>query len=120
MEQNLSNISKILVNDSNFLEKIDDHIQLIMNDGKIDMKDIPEIMMLVSECYNNLKKVKVTYEELPNLFEEVIDFILDKYKLIDQDNEDEFKSMINVAIKLIMLKPGIKKQCFRLKKFICK
>jgi hypothetical protein len=111
MEENMSNISKILVNDDLFLKKIDDHVQNIMKDDKIDMKDIPEIMMLVTECYNNLNNIKVTYEELPSLFEEIIDFILDKYNLVNQDNEEELKSMIGVAIKLIMLKPTIKKKC---------
>ena len=59
MTENLSNIAKILVDDPKFIKTVEGNIKYIMKDGKVDAYDIPEIMTIVTECYNNLGKLKL-------------------------------------------------------------
>ena len=103
MSENLSNIAQILVDNPKFFKTIEGNIIYIMADGKVDANDIPEIMTIVTECYNNLGNIKVTYEELPELFKEIVDYIFEKYDLIPDEQEEQFKKLIDNAITLIML-----------------
>jgi hypothetical protein len=119
MTENLSNIAKILVSDPKFIKTVEGNIKYIMRDGKVDAYDIPEIMTIVTECYNNLGNIKVTNKELPNILSEIVDFIFTKYDVIPDDQEEKFKKMINNVITLIMIKPKIKKGCKKLKSFLC-
>lgn len=119
MSENLSNIAKILVEDPKFLKTIEGNIKYIMKDGKVDAYDIPEIMAIVTECYNNLGNIKVTYEELPDILSEIVDFIFKKYNVVPDDQEEKFKKMIDTVITLIMLKPNVKKGCLKIKKMLC-
>ena len=119
MSENLSNIAKILIEDQKFIKTIEGNIKYIMADGKIDAYDIPEIMTIVTECYNNLGSIKVTYEELPEILREIIDFLFDKYNLVPEEHEEKFKKMIDTVITLIMLQPKIKKGCIKLGNLIC-
>ena len=42
-------------------------IKEIMKDGKVNAYDIPEIIMIITECYNNIGRIKLTYEQLPDI-----------------------------------------------------
>ncbi len=119
MAENLSNIAKILVEDDKFLKTVEGNIKFIMKDGKVDAYDIPEIMSIVTECYNNLGRIKVSYEVLPDILREIVDFIFEKYQIVPDEQEEKFKNMIDTVIKLIMLQPKIKKGCLKMKNFIC-
>ena len=119
MSENLSRIARILINDDKFIKTVEGNIKYIMRDGKVDEYDIPEIMTIVTESYNNLSNIKVTYDELPNILREIIDFIFTKYELVPDEHEEKFKKMIDTVITLIMLKPKIKKGCMKLKNLLC-
>ena len=118
MNENLSNVVKLLVENDKFLKTVEGQIKYIMADGKVDASDIPEIMTIVTECYNNLGNVKVTYEELPEILEELVDFIFTKYELVPDEEEEKFRRLISQAIKLIMLQPKIRKGCIKFKNFL--
>jgi hypothetical protein len=119
--ENLSNVAQILLGDTKFVKTLEGQIKYIMSDGKIDTSDIPEIMEIITESYNNLGKVKVTYDQLPELFNEIIEYIIEKFNIIPDDQEDDFRKMVAMAIKLIMIKPNVKKSCMKcLKIFSCK
>lgn len=119
MAENLSNIAKNLVDDPKFIKTVEGNIKYIMSDGKIDAYDIPEIMTIVTECYNNLSNIKVSYEELPDVLREIIDYLFDKFNLVPKEHEEKFKKMIDTVITLIMLQPKIKKGCVKFGNFIC-
>ena len=119
MTENLSNIARILVDDPKFIKTIEGNIKYIMKDGKVDAYDIPEIMTIVTECYNNLGRIKVTYEELPEILREIVDYIFTKYDLVPDEQEEKFKKMIDTVITLIMLQPKIRKGCIKAKNWIC-
>ena len=68
------------------------HIEIISNklkkleDGEINMCDVPNIVVIITECSNNLKKFNLTYEELPQVLEELIDYVLKEYNLLPQNH----------------------------------
>ncbi len=119
MSENLSNIARILVDDEKFIKTVEGNIKFIMSDGKVDAYDIPEIMAIVTECYNNLSSIKVTYEELPDILREIVDYIFTKYAVVPDKQEEKFKKMIDNVITLIMLQPKIKKGCLKAKNWLC-
>ena len=119
MTENLSNVARILVDDPKFIKTVEGNIKFIMKDGKVDAYDIPEIMTIVTECYNNLGRIKVTYEELPEILGEIVDYIFTKYDLVPDEEEEKFKNMIDTVITLIMLQPKIRKGCIKAKNWIC-
>lgn len=103
-----------LIDDEKFLNLIKENIDNITEDGKITVGDIPEILTIVTECYNNMSKFKLTYEELPDVLIELTNYIIEHFELIPDDEEEEFKKMIDTAVKLVMLQPKIKKGCLKL------
>jgi hypothetical protein len=119
--ENLSNITQILLDDPKFVRILEGQIKFIMKDGKIDISDIPEIIEIITDTYNNLSKIKVTYEELPEIFNEIIEYIINKFNIIPDDQEDDFRKIVAMAIKLIMIKPNVKKGYMNCLKFLsCK
>ena len=85
-----------------------------MQDGKVDTTDIPDIVLLVIECSNNLGSFNLTYNELPEVLEEFINYLLERFDVIPDDQEESFKRMVSMIVKLVMLKPKVKKACLSL------
>ena len=104
-----SKILQTLINDPTFLKSVEEKLNSIMADGKVDATDIPEITLLVVDCVSNLKQFKLTVDELPSVIEEILLYIFDKYDVIPDEQEEKFKNMINVVLKLVLLQPRIKK-----------
>ena len=116
----LSDTLKIIIDDKNFIDEIEKQINNVAKDGKVDANDIPQIMVIVTECYNNINNFHVSYEEIPDLLTELLEYILNKNELIREEDRDAFTLMIENAIKLIMFQPNIKKKCIKLfSKFKC-
>ena len=107
-----------LVDDPTFLKIIETKLKSIMSDGKIDKKDIPDIMILVIYCTNNLKKFNLSYNELEEVLEDTIMYLLDHFDVIPKDSRDDFKLMTNSIVQLVMMQPKIKSCFSSLWKFI--
>lgn len=104
----VDNCIDLLVKDSEFNKKLDEYIDNIMDDGKIDFSDIPELIHLVMDCYNNFSKFKLTYNELPEFIDKIIKYVLTNKDIVPQDKVESFEKMINVAIKLVLMQPKVK------------
>ncbi len=100
-----------IIEDPIFLKIIDTKLNSIMEDGKIDKKDIPEIMELVLYCTNNLKKFNLTHKELEEVLEELIIYILDHFNVIPENQRYEFISMTKTIVNLVTFQPKVK-SCF--------
>ena len=110
----VSTFVKALTDDIKFIKSIEDNLKEIVKDGKVTSGDIPEIIAIVTECYNNMHKFELTYEELPEVLIEIANWLIDTYDLIPDNEEEQFKKMIETAVKLIMLQPKIRKGCVKL------
>jgi hypothetical protein len=107
----LHSAAQKLIDDPTFLKIIEVKLNSIMSDGKIDKKDIPEIIILVVYCTNNLKKFNLTTNELGEVLEDTIMYLLNRFNVIPEDKKEEFKIMTKSMIDLVMMQPKVK-SCF--------
>ena len=105
----MSNVLEMLIDDKDFMSAIEERILSVMQDGKIDAMDIPDITLLVIECTSNFKKFNLTLEELPELLNEILTYVFKKYDVVPDDQEEKFLNMINTVVKLVLLQPYVKK-----------
>jgi hypothetical protein len=108
MSEILHKTTKKIIEDPIFLKIIETKLNSIMVDGKIDKNDIPDIILLIVYCTNNLKKFNLSYKQLTEVLEETILYILNHFDVIPDDKRDELMEMIQTMIKLVMLQPKVK------------
>ncbi len=123
MSKLLSVAATKILHDEHLTQTITNGIQSIMKDGKIDSSDIPDIMLIIMECTNNLEKFNLNYNQLVEVLEEVVLFILEEQNVIPDDKKEDINKMIRSSIKLVLLQPKLK-SCLsgvwtKLKKLIC-
>ena len=106
-----------LVNDENFKNKLLTHMENIMKDGKITANDLPDLVLFVVDCYNNISRNKLSMKDIPEFIRRIINHILNENNIIPENKKDEFLDLVEVGIKLVLIKPKVKKFC--LEKFCC-
>jgi len=98
--------------DDNFSVRLQESINNIMKDGKIDQYDIPEIIFIISDLLNQQPNVKLTTNDVIDLVKRFYNFIINKYSLIpDPTQAANFDRLLESSIKILMLQPNIKKAC---------
>ena len=123
MSKLLSVAATKILHDEHLTKTITNGIQSIMKDGKIDSTDIPDIMLIIMECTNNLEKFNLTYNQLVEVLEEVVLYVLEEQNVIPDDKKEDIYKMIRSTIKLVLLQPKLK-SCLtgvwtKLKNLIC-
>jgi len=96
-----------LTNDPKFLSRVEESVKKMLQDGKLDSSDVPELVFLIMDTYNTVGKVRVSKELLEEFVKQVFKFIVEKYKLLPQDKMAEYESMIVSSVKLVLLTPSI-------------
>ena len=104
------NVYSSLTTNANFLKNLDEFIKNIQKDGKLDITDIPELIYLIIDFYNSLNKSKLSNVKLPILIQSVFNFIINKYKLLNESDVAMIENIITSSIKLVMMIPSIKKE----------
>lgn len=113
-------ISDKIINDVKFRNSLVNSLKVITSDGKIDQNDIPEMIIMVIDIYNNMDKFKLTSDDFVVVMSDVICKILDEYKLIDESQKDNINKLINTTLKLAVIqvnfvKTNCKWNCFKSK-----
>ncbi len=108
MSELLHSAAQKLVDDPVFLKIVEAKLKSVMSDGKIDKKDIPDIIVLVVYCTNNLKKFNLSYNELGEVLEETIMYLLNHFDVIPEDNKEDFRVMTKSMVELVMMQPKVK------------
>lgn len=111
-------ISDKIINDPKFRNSLVNSLKVITSDGKIDQNDIPEMIIMVIDIYNNMGKFKLTSDDFVIVMSDVVSKILDEYKLIDSSQKDNINKLINTALKLAVIqvkfvKTNCKWNCFK-------
>ena len=99
---------KKLVDDQEFIKNLDERIKEITKDGKINSNDIPDLMLIVLECSDNLGKFDLTYNEILEILEEFIMHILETRNLIEEKDKETVEKLLRTVIKLTMARPQVK------------
>jgi hypothetical protein len=108
MSELLHSAAQKIVDDPIFLKIVEAKLKSVMSDGKIDKKDIPDIVILVVYCTDNLKKFNLSYNELSEVLEETIIYLLNKFNVIPDDNKEDLMIMTKSMVELVMMQPKVK------------
>ena len=108
MSEVLHSAAQKIVDDPIFLKIVEAKLKSIMSDGKIDKKDIPDIIVMVVYCTNSLKKFNLSYNELGEVLEETIMYLLNHFDVIPEENKEEFTIMTKSMVELVMMQPRVK------------
>jgi len=106
LSDNVLILIKILVKDSpKSLEKMSNTIKDIISDGKLDMSDIPKIVLLITELNNtNLKDVfktqNIQKSDLFDLIKFIIHLIVE-LKYVKVEDEKKIFDMLDMSLKLL-------------------
>ncbi len=92
---------------------IENKLKEIMKDGKINQADIPHVVVIIAQTTNNLKSFNLTYNELYEVLEDIVLFILTHFKVVTEENVKDIKPIIHSCVDLIMLQPKVQ-NCFSL------
>ena len=97
--------------------RIDKSVKNIMKDGKIDINDIPEIVLLITDLINVPSSSKMTIEQLGEMINEMYGYIMSHYNLFPEDEhqKEQFKCLFDMCVKLVLIQPNVKKafkKCF--------
>jgi hypothetical protein len=111
MSDILHSAAQKIVDDPVFLKIVEAKLKSVMSDGKIDKKDIPDIIILVVYCTNNLKKFNLSYNELGEVLEETVTYLLNHFEVIPEECKEDFKVMTKSMVELVMMQPKVK-SCF--------
>ena len=106
-----------LVNREEFKTKLNTHLNNIMKDGKITLSDLPDLILFLVECYNNISSEKLSLNDIPIFIRRLVTYIISENNIIPDEQEKAFLNLVEVAIKLVMVQPKIKKFC--LNNLIC-
>ena len=96
-----------LTNDPKFLSRVEESVKKMLQDGKLDSSDVPELVFLIMNTYNTVGNVRVSKELLEEFVKQVFKFIVEKYNLLPQDKMTEYESMIVSSVKLVLLTPSV-------------
>jgi len=107
MSLTVQDVFKLLSADPKFISRLETSINNIMKDGKVDQYDVPEIVFIITDSYNQLSRFRLTSEDLPKLFKMIYSFIVDKLNLIPEDKKPEFERLVDSALKLVMMQPVV-------------
>ena len=104
-------VAQAILNDPEFVKDIKESLDKILKDGKVDMTDAPEIILLVTLGYNKAKNFAVPYEQLGDLLTTLANNIIEKYDLIPDGLKPEFDKILQSSITLILLSPNVQSSC---------
>ena len=106
------NLEKLL-KDKIFVKTLDESVESILKDNKINEYDIPEIVFIITTIINTEPKLKLNRKNLGDLIKELFNYILkNKLKENDEMTEEQknnLNKLIDSSIKLILLKPNYSK-----------
>ena len=104
----LNSITQKLIDDKEFMSIVEKKIKEIMKDGKITTQDIPNITLIVVHATNNLKSFNLTYNELSEILQDIIVFLLEHFKVLPEDGKADILAMIKSCVELTMMQPKVK------------
>ena len=110
-------INLILSKYPKLLDDMSVHLKNIINDSVINNKDIPDMLLLMSEVLNTntseLNKLKLTRKQVINFVKDVLIILIESQKIKTVQKEIVL-SLLDVSIKLLESKVNVKKvvSCF--------
>lgn len=111
MSDVVKNIAEKMLENETFRNNIEQGVDEIAEDGKVDMYDIPVMMKIVLENYNSIKELRITKEQFSDVLAYICVKILSDKELIKEDQVDKIEDLISKTMKLVMFNPVFVKGC---------
>jgi hypothetical protein len=101
--------------------RIDASVRKIVQDGKINKHDIPELVFLITELAlappPSSASIKLTDEMINTKMNEMYNYIMTHYSLYpaDEAEKESFKQLFEMSMRLVLFQPNLKKglkSCF--------
>jgi hypothetical protein len=110
----IKSILESLLKDNQYFSKVEEHLKNIIKDGKLDAKDVPIVMLLLTELYDRMKNLSLknldtaTCGDVLKIMVEVA--IREKIIPVSQKDVELVSCMfaiIDTGIRLIQMKNGL-------------
>lgn len=113
-ENTIARLVKIITNDEGFSKRLEESVQRILHDGKINQFDIPEMIFIITDAYMTVSKSKVKAEDLPEFIEVAFNYLCDKLDIMTKEQRETLGGLVSSSVKLaVMQSPLIKSsRCF--------
>ena len=114
-EQSLKIISLVINLCPDVINQMGVHIKKIVSDNVINSKDIPEILLLLSDVLNTnstqLNKIKVTREQIINLIKNIFVILIESNTIKTGSDTDKqvCLALLDLSVKLLESKVNIQK-----------
>lgn len=98
-------INRVLDQFPQLFQAIDKHIKVIIEDGKFDINDVPQVVLMIKDVINTdrkaLKNLKVTRSEAVLLIEGVLLILIDTDVLKAGDKKDSLKALLKLCVQIL-------------------
>ena len=99
----IQNILDNITNDPIFVKQLQDSIKTIMADGVINQKDIPTLILMLTNIYLNVSKFSLTKEKTGELLKLIYSHSVEKYNLIPLNERLQMESLVDMCINLVLV-----------------
>jgi hypothetical protein len=93
-----------LVKNPEFVDNMKKNIKEIMKDGKIDISDVPEIVLVITDCVEALNNINISKNNLPIVIKGTVLHVIKENKLVKDDDLPLVEKYIDVALKMLTYK----------------
>lgn len=97
-------IIETLVKNPEFVDNMKKNIKEIMKDGKIDMLDIPELVLIITDCVQALNNINISKNNLPIVIKGTVLHVIKENKLVSDNDLPIVEKFIDLALKMLTYK----------------
>lgn len=93
-----------LVKNPEFVDNMKKNIKEVMKDGKIDISDIPELVLIITDCVEALNNINISKNNLPIVIKGTVLHVIKENKLVSDNDLPMVEKYIDVALKMLTYK----------------
>ena len=116
----ITKIAEKILDNKEFRDECKKNITDILKDGKVDTNDVPYILSLVIDIVNEIPNVHISQDKIVVVFRIVVLTILDDLNLLNDNNKDSIKRLLDSGLKLLTTHVKQKKYVSKLWTFLVK
>lgn len=98
-------INRVLEQFPELFQNIDKHINVIIEDGKFDINDVPQIVLMIKDIINGdvkkFKKLKIRRSDAILLIEGILTILIDCDVLKTGNNKDSIKTLLRLCVQIL-------------------
>jgi hypothetical protein len=97
-------IIETLVKNPEFVDNLKKNVKEIMKDGKLDLTDVPELVLIITDCVEALNNINISKNNLPIVIKGTVLHVVKENKLVGENDLPLVEKYIDVALKMLSYK----------------